>query len=168
MSARQEAGISHATSPTCRSCGEGSRGALAMPDVHLGYGFPVGGVAAAAGAAVHGRGAGDGRETLVHELSRSIPAGRGRHGALELDDRHLDRVLVEGPAALVRDYGIGNEQNPDRTESRGVLADACGSAGARERFLMPRLLRDQLVPLRELVGSGTQTEEKVHGTRARD
>jgi tRNA-splicing ligase RtcB len=132
--------------------------ALAMPDVHLGYGFPVGGVAATEppDGVISPGGVGydincgvrllalpclieelENRcEALVHELSRSIPAGRGRHGALELDDRHLDRVLAEGPAALVRDHGIGREADLEHTESRGALADAdpqALSARARDR-----------------------------------
>jgi tRNA-splicing ligase RtcB len=132
--------------------------ALAMPDVHLGYGFPVGGVAATEppdGVISPGgvgydincgvrllalpcsvEDLGNRREPLVHELSRSIPAGRGRHGALELDDRNLDRVLVEGPAALVRDHGIGREDDLGRTESGGALAGAdpqALSARARDR-----------------------------------
>jgi tRNA-splicing ligase RtcB len=132
--------------------------ALAMPDVHLGYGFPVGGVAATEppNGVISPGGVGydincgvrllalpcsveevaDRRERLVHELSRSIPAGRGRHGALELDHRDLDRVLVEGPAALVRDHGIGHEDDLERTESGGALAGAdpqALSARARDR-----------------------------------
>src|SRR5436309_5286149 len=77
--------------------------ALAMPDIHQGYGFPVGGVAAmelpdgvvspggvgydincgvrllAAAFSVEELGAR--REPLVHELSRAIPAGAGKEGA---------------------------------------------------------------------------------------
>jgi tRNA-splicing ligase RtcB (3'-phosphate/5'-hydroxy nucleic acid ligase) len=134
--------------------------ALAMPDVHLGYGFPVGGVAATElpDGVISPGGVGydincgvrllalpcsvdelgSRREALVHELSRSIPAGRGRRGALELDDPKLDRVLVEGPRALVRDHGIGREDDLERTESRGVLGDADPqvlSVRARERGL---------------------------------
>ena len=78
--------------------------ALAMPDVHQGYGFPVGGVAATAGpeGVVSPGGVGydincgvrllalplsaeemgaKRREKLVHELARSVPAGAGREGS---------------------------------------------------------------------------------------
>ncbi len=37
----------------------------------------------------------------MHELSRAIPAGAGRHSELLLDDDALDRVLRDGPRALV-------------------------------------------------------------------
>src|ERR671924_76938 len=89
--------------------------ALAMPDIHQGYGFPVGGVAATElpdGVVSPGgvgydinRGVrllaapfsaaelGDRREPVVHELSRRIPAGTGRGGPLDLRGDDLDRVL---------------------------------------------------------------------------
>src|SRR5688500_18232682 len=99
---------------------------LAMPDVHQGYGFPVGGVAATAmhdgvvspggvGFDVNcgGRLAaapcavdelGDRREALVHEISRAVPAGTGRGSGLSLTGAQLDRVLADGPRAL---EGVG-------------------------------------------------------------
>jgi hypothetical protein len=83
----------------------------AMPDVHEGYGFPVGGVAAfkASEGIVSPGGVGydincgvrllasdlrasachDKIESLVHDLSRSIPSGMGRGGALPLSDTEL-------------------------------------------------------------------------------
>ena len=87
--------------------------ALAMPDIHQGYGFPVGGVAAteAPDGVVSPGGVGydincgvrllaapfsvdelDGdREALVHEISRAVPAGTGRGGSLTLRGADLDR-----------------------------------------------------------------------------
>jgi tRNA-splicing ligase RtcB (3'-phosphate/5'-hydroxy nucleic acid ligase) len=124
--------------------------ALAMPDVHQGYGFPVGGVAAMElpdgvvspggvgydincgvrllalplGAAELG----DRREALVHELSRAIPAGAGRTAAAR--GPALDDVLRRGPAVWA------GADDLDRTESGGCLpgADpAAVSERARER-----------------------------------
>ncbi|MDH4345105.1 MAG: RtcB family protein [Thermoleophilia bacterium] len=96
--------------------------AIAMPDIHQGYGFPVGGVAATCveTGVVSPGGVGYDincgvrllalplcepelgvrREALVHEISRAVPAGAGKTGALELDDRELDAVLRDGPRAL--------------------------------------------------------------------
>src|ERR671918_2475654 len=93
--------------------------ALAMPDIHQGYGFPVGGVAATElpDGVVSPGGVGydincgvrllalpltdpelgDRRERLVHEISRSVPAGAGKHGGLELGGAELDEILREGP-----------------------------------------------------------------------
>jgi tRNA-splicing ligase RtcB len=119
--------------------------ALAMPDIHQGYGFPVGGVAATElpDGVVSPGGVGYDincgvlllvlplsvselgarREPLVHELSRAIPAGTGKHGGLQLGRAELDRVLREGPRALV-ERGIGREQDLERTESQGRLPGA--------------------------------------------
>jgi tRNA-splicing ligase RtcB (3'-phosphate/5'-hydroxy nucleic acid ligase) len=132
--------------------------ALAMPDIHQGYGFPVGGLAATElpdgvvspggvgydincgvrllAAPISAGELGERREALAHEISRSIPAGTGRGGPLDLRGRRLDRVLVEGAAALVREHGIGTEEDLERTESSGCLPGADPdrvSARARER-----------------------------------
>ncbi len=119
--------------------------ALAMPDIHQGYGFPVGGVAATElpDGVVSPGGVGydincgvrllvlplsaaelgERREPLVHELSRAIPAGTGRHGPLRLSEPELDEVLREGPRALVA-RGVGREEDLERTESCGCLRNA--------------------------------------------
>jgi tRNA-splicing ligase RtcB len=132
--------------------------ALAMPDVHEGYGFPVGGVAATAvpDGVVSPGGVGydincgvrllalplaadelgPRRERLVHELSRAIPAGAGRSSRLAFAGADLDRLLREGPRALVEGHGIGTEHDLEHTESRGCLPDAdpaAVSARARRR-----------------------------------
>jgi tRNA-splicing ligase RtcB len=132
--------------------------ALAMPDVHQGYGFPVGGVAATAppDGVVSPGGVGydincgvrllalplseaelgERRTELVHQISRGVPAGAGQRGSLALGGEELDRVLVEGARALVERHGIGTPEDLDRTESRGRLAGAgpeTVSARAKER-----------------------------------
>jgi tRNA-splicing ligase RtcB len=131
--------------------------ALAMPDIHQGYGFPVGGVAAMElpdgvvspggvgydincgvrllALPLSAAELGERREPLVHEISRAIPAGTGKHGPLRLPRPELDVVLREGPRALV-DRGIGREDDLERTESQGCLRDAdpaAVSARAHER-----------------------------------
>ena len=117
-----------------------------MPDMHEGYGFPVGGVAATRlpdGAVSPGgvgfdincgvrlltlpltRTALGGRlEAFVHELSRSIPSGTGRGSAWRLTDAELDGVLAGGSAELVRAHGLGVAADVEHTESGGCLADA--------------------------------------------
>jgi tRNA-splicing ligase RtcB len=130
--------------------------ALAMPDIHQGYGFPVGGVAATEppDGVVSPGGVGYDincgvrllvlplqedelgarREALVHELSRAIPAGAGRHSTLLLDDDALDRVLRDGPRALV-EQGIGTHDDLERTESDGCLDGADpGAVSERARL----------------------------------
>jgi tRNA-splicing ligase RtcB len=133
--------------------------ALAMPDIHQGYGFPVGGVAAmdAHEGVVSPGGVGydincgvrllalplsaaelgSRREPLVHELARRVPVGMGGRGAREgVRGASLERVLAEGPRALLEGLGIGSAEDVRLTESGGRLegADpAAVSARARER-----------------------------------
>ncbi|MER3411478.1 MAG: hypothetical protein C4305_03595, partial [Thermoleophilia bacterium] len=112
--------------------------ALAMPDIHQGYGFPVGGVAAMElpdgvvspggvgydincgvrllALPVSEPELGARREALVHEISRTVPAGAGKESPLFHVD--LDRVLREGSQA------IGSGEDIERTESRGCLPGA--------------------------------------------
>ena len=120
--------------------------AYGMPDMHDGYGFPVGGVAATAmpdGVVSPGgvgfdincgvrlltlpltrEAIGDRLTALVHEISRSIPSGTGRGGRWRLEDAELDRVLAEGSAFLVDERGMGIAEDLAHTESGGALAGA--------------------------------------------
>lgn len=137
--------------------------ALAMPDIHQGYGFPVGAVCATElpdGVVSPGgvgydincgvrllaldltqNDLGTAIGPLMSELSRSIPSGTGRRGRLFLDDRELDQLLREGSRMAVRELGLGTESDLEHTESGGCLpgADpAYVSSQAKERG------RDQL------------------------
>jgi tRNA-splicing ligase RtcB len=132
---------------------------LAMPDIHQGYGFPVGGVAATevpTGVVSPGgvgydincgvrllalpldaADLGSRRESLVHEISRRVPVGAGgRRARGGIAGARLDRVLAEGPRALAEDLGIGTEEDLRCTESQGRLEGAdpeAVSGRARER-----------------------------------
>ena len=128
--------------------------ALAMPDVHQGYGFPVGGVAATEppdgvispggvgydincgvrllALPITEAELGERRTALVHEISRLVPAGMGRRGRLSMHAAELDHVLTEGAAAMVERHGIGTVDDLDRTESGGRLPGA-DPAGLSER-----------------------------------
>jgi tRNA-splicing ligase RtcB len=136
----------------------GIRGyAIAMPDVHEGYGFPIGGVAAVdpdEGVISPGgigydincgvrllRTEGRGDEIvphiarLVHSLAREIPSGIGRGGLLKLRGKDFERVLNEGASRAV-EMGYGEEADLDRIESRGRIEGAQAdlvSDRARER-----------------------------------
>jgi tRNA-splicing ligase RtcB (3'-phosphate/5'-hydroxy nucleic acid ligase) len=114
--------------------------ALAMPDVHQGYGFPVGGVAATElpdgvvspggvgydincgvrllGLPLSEAELGRRREPLVHEISRTVPAGAGKTKGRARRGAELDSVLREGPRAL------GASEDLERTESEGCLPGA--------------------------------------------
>jgi tRNA-splicing ligase RtcB len=133
--------------------------ALAMPDIHQGYGFPVGGVAAteAPDGVVSPGGVGydincgvrllalpigvadlgDRRRPLVHEFSRQVPVGAGGRGSREgVRGASLERVLELGPRALLDSLGMGSEEDVELTESGGCLEGAdpqAVSARAKER-----------------------------------
>jgi tRNA-splicing ligase RtcB len=117
---------------------------LGMPDMHEGYGFPVGGVAAAAlpDGVISPGGIGfdincgvrllasrkrraelGDVERIMHELMRSIPAGFGRHGRLELTDAQMRDVLARGARAAVA-MGFGDVADLEHTEAGGQLEDA--------------------------------------------
>jgi tRNA-splicing ligase RtcB len=132
--------------------------AFGMPDMHEGYGFPVGGVAGTRlpDGAISPGGIGFDincgvrllasgldsedlapvRVALVHELSRSIPTGFGRSGRTALTPEQLDGVLSHGCPYLVRALGLGVSADLEHIESGGCLrgADAdCVSDRAKVR-----------------------------------
>jgi tRNA-splicing ligase RtcB len=119
---------------------------VGMPDMHQGYGFPVGGVAATLRpeGVISPGGIGfdincgvrllatnlphdeiaDEMETLVHQLMRSIPTGYGRSGRLTLDDSEMERVLNEGAPYLVNERELGHSEDLGVLESGGFLHGA--------------------------------------------
>ena len=128
--------------------------AVAMPDIHQGYGFPVGAVAAIderdegivspggvgydINCGVRLLALGVGRDEaagaigpLMDEIARSVPAGTGRDGRLSLEGAPLDRVLARGAREVVERLGLGDEHDLRHTESGGVLGGADPSAVSR-------------------------------------
>jgi len=147
---------------------------LAMPDIHWGYGFPIGGVAAfdpAQGGVISPGGVGfdincgvrllavrgvrpkkarEHRGEIAKSLSKAIPAGAGRGGAIQLKAHELDQIGRQGAGwAVARKYGepedleLVEEQGCARwAEPRLVSADArirgapqLGSLGSGNHFL---------------------------------
>jgi tRNA-splicing ligase RtcB len=131
--------------------------AIAMPDVHEGYGFPIGGVAAVD--SDHGVISPGGigydincgvrllrsqstltelqpiLQKLTHSIAREVPSGVGRGGNLKLKGDDLERVLRDGAARAV-EMGYGDRGDLERIESRGSLPGADAklvSDDARER-----------------------------------
>ncbi|MFO0586246.1 MAG: RtcB family protein [Polyangiaceae bacterium] len=130
---------------------------LAMPDIHWGYGFPIGGVAAfdpERGGVVSPGGVGydincgvrlhalDVDAEVLHEvreraalvLSRAVPAGVGV-GRIDVRLPELDAVLADGVGALVT-AGIVDRADLDTIEDGGRIRGADPSrvsARARER-----------------------------------
>lgn len=123
---------------------------LAMPDIHQGYGFPIGGVAATLpedGGVVSPGGVGFDincgvrllastltvdevrpkiRE-LVNQLFRDIPSGAGQSGNIRLSYPDLDGLLEEGARWMVA-HGYGRPEDLETCEENGAIVG--GSPGA--------------------------------------
>jgi tRNA-splicing ligase RtcB len=119
--------------------------ALAMPDIHEGYGFPIGGVAAfdlehgiiSPGGIGYDINCGvrliksekkydevKGRlAELGRRLFQEIPSGVGRGGRLVLNDDELDKILLGGAPAII-DLGYGEKDDLKKIESGGVIPGA--------------------------------------------
>lgn len=124
------------------------RYALAMPDAHEGYGFPIGGVAAfdrETGVISPGgigydincgvrlltseRSAEEIKprlQELAKSLFQKIPSGIGRGGQLTLKGKDFDEILKKGARTVV-EMGYGAEEDLKRLESEGVLENADSS-----------------------------------------
>jgi len=121
------------------------RYSLAMPDIHWGYGFPIGGVAATRvkDGVVSPGGVGfdincgvrlvrtnlteeEVRakiEQLVIELFNNIPSGLGSEGKIKASRKELDEVMVEGSRwAVERGYGL--PEDIVATEESGCMKGA--------------------------------------------
>ena len=155
---------------------------LAMPDIHQGYGFPIGGVAAtdwktgvvSPGGVVFDINCGvrlvtvnlrhdDVRrklKELVDQVFRDVPCGTGGHGRMSVTAKQLEDVLVQGAGWMVAN-GFGEHRDAEFAEERGCLADADPdkvSARAKERG------RPQLGTL----GSGNHFLEVQHVEKVQD
>src|SRR4029077_11553742 len=121
------------------------RAAMAMPDIHQGYGLPAGGVVAtdarhgvvSPGAigfdincgvrllatSLRSEAIADRMETLVDALFAAIPTGVGSRSELALDPKSLDQVLERGAAWAVR-AAYGDSEDLERIESSSGLEGA--------------------------------------------
>ncbi len=131
--------------------------AIAMPDVHEGYGFPIGGIAAidpdegviSPGGIGYDINCGvrllRSRKTiadlkpilqkLAHSIFREVPSGVGRGGNVKLKSAELDRILRDGAQRAV-EMGHAESTDLDHMESGGRIEGAdptLVSATARER-----------------------------------
>jgi tRNA-splicing ligase RtcB len=118
---------------------------LAMPDVHWGYGFPIGGVAAfdLEGGVVSPGGVGydincgvrlavTGMDCetlaprikdLVNSLFGSVPSGLGSRGGIRLARKEMAEVLRTGAGWAVR-RGMGEESDLESIEDYGLIEGA--------------------------------------------
>ena len=118
---------------------------LAMPDIHWGYGFPIGGVAATkvkdgvvspggvgydinCGVRLLRTSLGEAEvrpkiNELVNDLFLNVPSGLGSEGKIKVNQKEMDRLMVEGARWAVR-RGLGSEEDLDVTEEGGCLGGA--------------------------------------------
>ena len=121
------------------------RASMGMPDIHWGYGFPIGGVAAfdARDGVVSPGGVGydincgvrlvstaleekDVRpklRELVEALFRAVPSGVGSTGSVKLSEKDQKRVLKKGSRWAVEN-GYGEERDVHFTEDYGCMESA--------------------------------------------
>ncbi len=132
---------------------------VVMPDMHQGYGFPIGGVAATRypqgvispgaigydincgvrllASGLHWEEAAPWLDDLADALYRTIPTGVGKGGLVSLKPRQLEQVLAQGAGWALR-QGYASEQDLRRTEEGGCLEGAdpqAVSARAKQRGL---------------------------------
>lgn len=127
--------------------------AMAMPDIHQGYGFPIGGVAATRvpDGVISPGGVGydincgvrllatdiDAAELAphIHDLAdalyRHIPGGVGVKGKLHINRSELDRILAEGSRWALRE-GYATRADVDHTEQNGQMSGADPSKVSNE------------------------------------
>jgi tRNA-splicing ligase RtcB len=132
---------------------------LAMPDIHQGYGFPIGGVAAMdiedgvvspggvgfdincgvrlVRTTLEAGGVRPKLRELIDQIFRDVPCGAGGAGFIKIGPKDLERVLARGAGWMVEN-GYGEERDARFAEAGGALegADAAAvSARAKERGL---------------------------------
>lgn len=120
--------------------------AMAMPDIHQGYGFPIGGVAATAidqGGVISPGGIGYDincgvrllatsmdyisskpyLENLATALYYNVPSGVGRGGLIKLSVGNLDHILARGAGEAVA-MGFGHAEDLAYCEEHGCMSNA--------------------------------------------
>ncbi len=118
---------------------------FAMPDIHWGYGFPIGGVAAmdVKDGVISPGGVGydincgvrllrtslsevevrPRIKELINELFHSVPSGLGSEGKIKVSQKEMNQLMVEGSHWAVK-RGLGFEEDLDVTEEGGCLGGA--------------------------------------------
>ncbi len=119
--------------------------ALAMPDMHQGYGFPIGGVVATrlpdgiispggvgydinCGVRLLGTHMAHGEvfpylDSLATALFSNCPSGVGKGGSIKLKDSELEKVMEMGSGWTLK-KGFASQQDLERTEEYGCMAGA--------------------------------------------
>jgi len=121
------------------------KASMAMPDIHWGYGFPIGGVAAfdwdtgvispggvgydincgvrLASTSLVEKEVKSKIEDLVNALYRNIPSGVGSTGPLKLSVKEEKKAIRQGSRWAVQ-QGLGEEDDIEHTEDNGCMENA--------------------------------------------
>ena len=121
------------------------KSSLGMPDMHVGYGFPIGGVAAfdmdrgviSPGGVGYDINCGvrilatdisasdfmKKRTTVLHDLKRTIPSGVGRGHKEKLSEKEIDEILIKGAEWAV-EKGFGKKEDLAACEENGRMKNA--------------------------------------------
>ena len=123
------------------------RHSLAMPDIHWGYGFPIGGVAAFSldEGIISPGGVGfdincgvrlfttpleskdiAGRRDLIDRLYNAVPTGVGAKSPVKVPGKALDAMMTKGARWAV-EAGYGLERDLERCEDKGCMRQADAS-----------------------------------------
>jgi len=130
------------------------RHSLAMPDIHWGYGFPIGGVAAFSldEGVISPGGVGfdincgvrlfttpvafaeiAGRRDLVDQLFSAVPTGVGAKSPRKVSSSSLDQMMTKGARWAV-ESGYGLPGDLERCEDRGCMKEAdTGTVSAKAK-----------------------------------
>jgi len=130
---------------------------IALPDMHFGYGFPIGGVAALdfeeGGLSPGGIGfdincgvrllrtnltESDVRpklSNLLESIFKNVPSGVGRGGRVRLSTSQLKGEVLEAGAEWAIENGYGKERDLEHLEERGRMKEADANA-VSEKALM--------------------------------
>lgn len=118
---------------------------LAMPDIHWGYGFPIGGVAATdtkdgvvspggvgydinCGVRLLRTSLNEGEvrpriDQLINALFHNVPSGLGSEGKIRISQKDMNQLMTEGARWAVK-RGLGLDEDLDVTEEGGCLSGA--------------------------------------------
>jgi tRNA-splicing ligase RtcB len=116
-----------------------------MPDIHWGYGFPIGGVAATetkdgvvspggvgydinCGVRLLRTGLNESEvrpriEQLINALFHNVPSGLGSEGKIRISQKDMNQLMIEGARWAVK-RGLGLDEDLDATEDGGCLIGA--------------------------------------------
>ncbi|HOL41979.1 MAG TPA: RtcB family protein [Methanospirillum sp.] len=160
------------------------KNSLAMPDIHWGYGFPIGGVAAFEydTGVISPGGVGfdincgvrllstplqpsdlSKKKEILDKLYDAVPVGVGARSSLRLSDTQLDDMMTDGALFAVEE-GYGNQEDIIHCEEQGRMKEA-------DPAHVSRKARSRGVPQSGTLGAGNhfleiQVVEEIYDEEA--